>query len=90
VLAVCSANGSLSALHIRAVAHHQNTHERVAVGVPSNNGLVFLLLVATADTFILERHASTLFLGLRLGFDGMIDVSDLIVAHRHQVDTSYL
>jgi hypothetical protein len=90
VLAVCGADGCLPALHILAVTHHENTHKRVTIGVPANDGLVVLMIMAAADTFILERHTPALFLDLCLGLHGVVDVSNLVVAHRHQVDTSNL
>jgi len=90
MLAVCGANGSLSALHIRAVTHHKNAHKRVAVGVPPNNGLILLILVATADSLVLERNSPPLFLDLFFGLHRVVDVSNLVVAHRHQIDTSNL
>lgn len=89
-----SPQGGFAADHVGAVAEHGHADEWVAVGVPVDDGLI-ILVRATRDSFIglavgsfcqglLHRR------DLLLGVGGDVDVRNLKIHGRHQVNTRNL
>jgi hypothetical protein len=85
------AKSGFTADHIGAIAQHQDTDERVAVSMPSDNRLI-ILPRATSNTLIICEEAlllgdgSKFLLGNFLRLGRKIDVANLKVASRNQID----
>lgn len=85
----------LATNHVRAVTQHKHAYEWIAVLVPTNDRLV-VFMWAAADAFILGMgtllalQLGELVLNLGLAFGGEVDVSNLVVAPRHKIDTGDL
>lgn len=93
-LAISCAQRSLSTDHGGTVTEHSDTDKGIAVCMPIHDGLV-VLPGASCNTFVglgqLFVHESLeLFNLLRLGLSGDVDVSNLEVHLRHQLNTSNL
>jgi hypothetical protein len=74
--ASASLQGSFTTDHAGGVTHHQDTNEWVRIIVPIDNGL--LIILSDQVFFFVFRY---------LAWDGNVDMSNVIINDRDEVDT---
>lgn len=86
-LTITLSQGSLATNHVSAVRKHGHANERVAVGVPVDNGALVFPVHASSSLLLDIGECASLLL---FASDRQVHVSDFKVHRRHKVNTSNL